>query len=93
MVEVKTKSGFVCEVDENITNDAEALNILSKTYSKNPLKSMLATFDFAETLLGETQLNKLKDFIRLENGRVPFDELVKEIADIIVALGNSGKNS
>lgn len=93
MIEVKTSSGFECQVDEAITNDAEALRILTKTFSKDHLKAITANFDFAEILLGEEQLQKLNDHLRGENGRVPFDKFAKEVAEILSSLGSAGKNS
>ena len=89
MIKVKTKSGFEAEIDENVINNMELVDALEDVSDSNPL----AISKVCKLILGEKTRKKLYDHIRNKDGRVPIEDISKEIMDIFEAFGDKGKNS
>ena len=87
MKEGKLKNGFKYKVDENLLDDMEMLDALAEA-EENPLKISFVS----KRLLGETQRKELYNHLRKEDGKVPVEETVQAIADILTSLGEDGKN-
>lgn len=87
MREVKTESGFVCEVDEQAFNDMELLEDLA-ALDGGDVRRVPA---IVEQLLGAEGKKALYDHIRTESGRVPIDAAVEEIKRVMEALSEGKK--
>lgn len=88
MIEVKTKSGFECTIDDEAVNDWELLELLQRIDDGD----MTAIVKTLPKLLGEEQAKALKEHLRNANGRVPMDKMVAEITEIMNG-SREGKNS
>lgn len=86
MIEIKTNSGFVCQLPENVTNDMELVELMAAD-----MPEAFRIAKVAAHLLGD-QKKDLYEHVRTD-GRVPVDAVEREIHDILLALGNQGKNS
>lgn len=74
----KTKSGFTFSVSENLGDDMELLEALTKL---DKGEVVLVPF-ILERVLGEKQKKKLYDHVRLDDGRVPISAVSKELVEI-----------
>lgn len=86
MIEIKTESGFTCQVAKAALNDMELVEIMTAD-----MPEVFRIAKVADKLLGK-QKQALYDHVR-EDGRVPVDAVEREIRGIFLALGNPGKNS
>lgn len=86
MIEIKTKTGFLCQLPENVTNDMELVELMAAD-----MPEAFRIAKVAAHLLGD-QKKALYEHVRTD-GRVPVDAVEREIRDILLALGNQGKNS
>ena len=84
-----TKSGFAFEVDENALNDMEVVDVLANEEMAAPYKMSF----LVARMLGEKQKKAMYSHLRDASGRVPVDAVEREMADILEAFGNQGKNS
>lgn len=82
----KTKTGFEYEIDKKILNDYEFLEEIDNI-GKNPL----IIIKLLKRLLKEEQLEKLKEYIRNEEGIVPLDKMEKELTDIFDGINEIKK--
>lgn len=88
MIQGKTESGFVFQLEEDALDDMELLDTLAEM-QENLLKIGTAV----QMLLGEEQKKRLYDHLRNEKGRVRAEPLSKELLEIIQAAGKPGKKS
>lgn len=88
MIEIKTESGFVCQLADDANDDMELVEILSKKYNIEATR----TSDLAQQLLGD-QKKALYEHIRAIHGKVSIRAVEQEMQEILQAFGNSGKNS
>lgn len=79
MVTGKTESGFEYTLDEEALDDYELLEILSEIDNGND--SLIPKV--ARLILGNEQLNDLKEHVRNEKGKVPATKMIEEITQII----------
>lgn len=86
---IKTKSGFECEVDSEVMDDADILDLLVEADDGNEL-SMFKAF---KLFIGKEQYKKAKDFIRDENGKAKASALYTLLLEIFTSIGDEGKNS
>ena len=89
MTKGKLDNGFEYEIDENILNDMELLDAIAETQYEDPLK--ISTV--CKKVLGVEQRNRLYEFVRAEDGTVPVDAVTQTVVDIMMSLGDEGKNS
>ena len=80
--EIRTSSGFCCEIDEAAINDMELLEDLEELDRGNPLRVPCAL----RRLLGEQGKRALYDHLRTESGRVSV-----ELAEIFGGLKSKKK--
>lgn len=73
-----TESGFQYTIQPDAIDDYELLEDLCDIDNGDASKITIA----ARRLLGDTQLEALKDHVRNENGRVPATKMVEEITQI-----------
>lgn len=85
----KLENGFEYEVDVNVLDDMEMLDALAEAQEEEPLKINVVS----KKLLGKEQRKRLYDHLRNEDGRVPVEAAVQAITDIMLDLGEDGKNS
>lgn len=84
----KTSSGFEYELNEEALDDYELLEDLCEMDAGNMAKMS----SVMNRLIGTEQKERLKEHLRMENGRVPASKMMNEIGEI---FGNvkEGKNS
>lgn len=88
MIEGITKSGFHFRLDQEVLDDYELLEELCEIDNGNNAMIVNA----ANRILGKEQMQKLKDHLRNENGRVPATKMGEEIAEILASCKET-KNS
>lgn len=86
LTHIKTSSGFECDLNENSIDDAELLELIADLDDDN----IMAFPRLCRKLLG-AEKEKLYDHIRTEDGRVPYEALNAEIADILHGLNAKKK--
>lgn len=87
--EIKTSSGFICNIEQNVFNDYEVLDMLLEVEEGNPLQFAR----LMKRLLGKEQYSKAKDFIRNEQGIAETEKMYQLLSEIFLALGEEGKKS
>ena len=89
MKKIMLTNGLELEVNEKSLNNMELLDALEEMASGNEL----AISKVVKLMLGNENRKKLYDFLRLEDGRVPLEEVDKCLTEIMNLLGEQGKNS
>lgn len=84
----KTTSGFEYELDESALDDYELLEELCELDEGDTSK----TISVLNRLLGNEQKERLKEHLRMENGRVPASKMMLEMGEIFNSV-KEGKNS
>lgn len=84
----KTTSGFEYELDESALDDYELLEELCELDAGDTSK----TISVLNRLLGNEQKERLKEHLRMENGRVPASKMMLEMGEIFNSV-KEGKNS
>ena len=85
----KTDTGFDFEIDDKALDNMELLDAIAEVDAdENPL----AISRVISLLLGKEQKKMLYEHCRADDGRVPIDALVKEVANIFEQMGEQGKN-
>lgn len=87
LVDVTTKSGFECKVDDDIFNDMEMLECINGTMSDDELEVLNSTVKLAKLMFGEYK-KPLYEHIKKEHGKV-LPEVVKD--DIVSVIDQIGK--
>lgn len=89
MKQIKTESGFECEVDEEAFDDMRFLQLLQKV-DENPLN-----FDkVARKIMGDDATERLYDHIEnKETKKVPVMAFANALSEIMEKMGNSEKKS
>lgn len=82
---VETKSGFSCEIDENIIDNYDFVDAVSQS-DGNSIESIRANFKVFKTVFSEEDLQKLK--IHCNNS---FSKIIAETAEIIRISGEKSK--
>lgn len=89
--QVKTSSGFQCEIDTEVMDDMEILDLLLEM-EDNPKNSLIYYNKIMKKMMDEETKNRLYAHIREENGRVPASKFATEFNEIFKAL-KDGKKS
>lgn len=85
MIKIKTKSGFVVEVDENRAKDWRFTRALAKWENEESvLQGMTSCLPF---LLGEDGENALMEHVKEKDGSIPAEKMVNEFREILELLG------
>lgn len=85
---VITKNGFQCELDDNALNDWEVLEVLREIDQGDPT----AIVEVPKLILSSDDQKALRAFCRDERGKIAIDKMVSEITGILEAA-KAGKNS
>lgn len=91
MIEVKTKSGFVIDVDENRAKDWRFTKALAKW--ERDETAIIGLADCLPFLLGEKGENALMDHVKEKNGAIPAEKMISEFKEILEAIGEEVKKS
>lgn len=78
---VKTRSGFECEVDENVLNDMEIIDLALEA-DEDEQNQLIIYGKLIRKILPDDTKKRLYDHIRDESGRVPPDALLSELTDM-----------
>ena len=89
MKKIVLENGLELEVDEQSLNNMELLDALEEMTDGNEL----AISKVVKLMLGNENRKKLYDFIRNKDGRVPLEKIDKCLTEIMLLLGDKGKNS
>ena len=81
MIKGNTKTGFEFEIDENVFDDWE---LVEKFRAIEKGEDSLVV-DVVEQILGIEQKNRLKEFIRDDNGKVSVAKMEAELEEIFEA--------
>lgn len=88
VVKIKTGSGFVCEVSDQLQDDQELVEIFAGEYPNESYRNA----DLVKHVLGD-QKPKLYEHLKKRDGMVRATAVNQELRDIFAALGEQGKNS
>ncbi|MCD8200735.1 MAG: hypothetical protein LUD47_01500 [Clostridia bacterium] len=89
MVKGTTKSGFKFSGDENAVDNMELIDALADLDSGNTL----AISQVCKLLLGDSTRKALYDHVRTEDGRVPTEDVERELTEIITFFQKGKKSS
>ena len=83
------QNGLELEVNENSLNNMELLDALEEMTEGDELSMSKVV----KLMLGKENRKKLYDSIRHKDGRVPLEDVDKCLTEIMMLLGEQGKNS
>lgn len=86
---VQTAAGFEWDMDPDVMDDILVIEDLAALDQGDLLKVP----EVLRRLLGETGKQALYEHLKTEEGRVPISAVSAALAEIITALGDSGKNN
>ena len=89
MKKIVLENGLELEVNENSLNNMELLDALEEMTEGDELSMSKVV----KLMLGKENRKKLYDSIRLKDGRVPLEGIDKCLTEIMMLLGEQGKNS
>ena len=89
MKKIVLENGLELEVNEQCLNNMELLDALEEMTDGNEL----AISKVVKLMLGKENRKKLYDHIRDKDGRVPLEIIDKCLTEIMMLLGEQGKNS
>lgn len=89
MKKIVLENGLELEVNEKAVNNMELLDALEEMTEGNEL----AISKVVKLMLGNENRKKLYDFVRDKDGRVPLEIIDKCLTEIMMLLGEQGKNS
>lgn len=90
-MKIKTKSGFVCDVNENKAKDWRFTKALAKWENEETtLVGMTFCIPF---LLGEDGEEKLMNHVKESDGSIPSSKVISEFREILDLMGKELKKS
>ncbi len=87
-MQITTKSGFVCDIDPKVTENMELVDAMAELQGGDKL----AYSRVCLLMLGKEVRAKLYDHVRTKDGRVPPQDVDRELGEIMDALGQPAKN-
>lgn len=90
-MKIKTKSGFVCEVDAERAKDWRFCKALAKCDSEDESTMIQGITYVVPFLLGEKGEQKLMEHVKDENGHVPMEKVIQEFKNILTKMGEETK--
>ena len=90
-MKIKTKSGFVCDVDETKVKDWRFAKNLAKCDAE-PTMVQGMTF-VVPFLLGEDGENALMEHVKEKDGTIPTPKMIAEFKEILDLIGAEAKKS
>ena len=91
MEKVKTKSGFVIDVDENRAKDWRFTRALARW--ENDETALVGLAECLPFLLGKDGENALMEHVKEKDGSIPADKMIEEFKEILEKLGEKVKKS
>jgi hypothetical protein len=89
MIKTGTLSnGFEYSINDEVLDDMELIDAMEQSQGDDPLK----VGKVIAMILGDDQKSAFYDSIRNESGRVPVNETVTLLTELIESLGDQGKN-
>lgn len=85
----KTATGFEFEINKAAFDDMEIIEALAEADNGDPL----AWLPIVNKLFDSDEKKRLYTHVRADDGRVPIEKVGAEIASILNALGEAGKNA
>lgn len=92
-MKIQTKSGFVCEVNEDLVADWDFLDLLCDAESDDESTRIKASRDAVKFLLGKENAAALADHVKDENGIKNSAKVFEEFKEIMTLLGENAKKS
>jgi hypothetical protein len=89
MKKIVLENGLELEVNEQCLNNMELLDALEEMTEGDELSMSKVV----KLMLGKENRKKLYDSIRHKDGRVPLEDVDKCLTEIMMLLGEQGKNS
>lgn len=89
MVRCETRTGFVCDLPENVMDNMELLDVMADESIDAAFRASAAV----KMILGVESRKRLYDHLRTEDGRVPVAAVNEALEDIFQSFGKHGKNS
>jgi hypothetical protein len=86
-MEIETKSGFACEINEEALNDWEIVEKLVDAQGGD-YSSMITVL---RDIIGADGYQAAKDHVRKDNGRVPADKIQALFFEILTAAGEANQ--
>lgn len=89
MKNIKTTSGFECEIDENVLDDMELLDAIMELEDEEGKgnNAILSYRKIMGKLLSPELKDSLYDHLRDESGRVPTADFKAELSEIFAQIG------
>ncbi len=92
-MEVKTKSGFKCNIDENKVKDWRFAKALAKVDSGDESAIIEGLIYAVPFVLGEKGEAELMKHVTDKAGNVPAEQMINEFREIVTLIGNETKKS
>lgn len=92
-MDIKTKSGFTCKVNENKIKDWRFVKALAKCDGKTDTQVLEGLSFVVPFLLGEDGEAALIEHVTDKDGIAPADALITEVREIISLAGSELKKS
>lgn len=88
LIDVTTKSGFECKVDDELFNDFEMLELIQQTMSDDAMEKLNATIEIVKLMFGEYK-KPLYEHIKKEHGKVLPEVLEGDIVSVMNSIGKA----
>ena len=88
LVDVTTKSGFECKVDDDLFNDFEMLELVQQTMNDDAMEKLNATIEIVKLMFGEYK-KPLYEHIKKEHGKVLPEILEGDIVSVMNSIGKA----
>jgi hypothetical protein len=92
-MKIKTKSGFVCDVDEKKAADWDFVDALVDCESDNESTRVIAARNCIKLLLGKDGAAALAEHVKDENGVKNIGKMLVEFKEIMALIGDKQKKS
>ena len=92
-MKVKTKSGFVYDIDEGKVAEWTFVDNLVDMESADQTRRIIATRNAIKYLLGEEGTEKLAEHVKDDKGIRNFGRMLEEFKEIMALLGEKQKKS
>lgn len=88
LIDITTKSGFACKVDDELFDDFEMLEFIQQTMSEDAGEKLTATIEIVKRIFGDYK-KPLYEHIKKEHGRVLPEVLEADIVGVMASIGKA----
>lgn len=92
-MKIQTKSGFVCDVNENLVADWDFLDLLCDSENDDESVKIRASRDAVKYLLGKDGAAALAEHVKDDKGIKSSAKVFEEFREIMTLLGENSKKS